>query len=56
MNIIYINLKSKGPRTEPCGTPNLMISFDDIFSSIWVVCIRPAKYDLNQLLITPRMP
>ena len=55
-NIIYINKKKKGPRTDPCGTPDNNIFLLDIFlGPISVICLRLTRYDANQTFIIPRI-
>ena len=46
-SLMYIR-KSNGPRTEPCGTPQLFPSNSDDFSLNETYCLRSVRYDLNQ--------
>jgi hypothetical protein len=52
---MYIK-KSSGPKTEPCGTPWVFASLFEISIPIWVVCVRPVRYELNEYLIDPIIP
>ena len=51
--------KSRGPRTEPCGTPNLMYSCADCVPAWQTDCwrsVRLLRYELIQVSATPLMP
>ena len=49
-------VKSRGPRTDPCGTPDSSISLLDLFlGPISVICLRPIRYEVNQSFIMPRI-
>ena len=39
MSLMYIKNKI-GPKMEPCGTPVVMFSSDDVWSFIVVYCFR----------------
>ncbi len=41
-------INSKGPRMEPCGTPDVIVSDSDLFWLIWTYCFLSVKYDVNQ--------
>ena len=55
ISFIYIRNK-RGPRTEPCGTPQSMDCCSEITPLISVVCFRLLKYDEHKSDITPRKP
>ena len=48
--------KSRGSRTDPCGTQKLTLSRSDEFPSIETFCILFVRLDLNQSLAIPLIP
>mgnify|MGYP001595851294 CR=1 FL=1 len=54
-SLMYIR-KSKGPRTEPCGTPDAtaMVSDCDPFST--TDCVLLSRNDFIHLSVSPLMP
>ena len=40
---------SKGPKTDPWGTPHFKDRRVDLLPSTWTNCFRDVKYDLNQV-------
>ena len=53
--MMYIK-KSKGPRTESCGTPQVIVVSGDSSPSIDVSCILFVRCDLNQSRAIPLTP
>ena len=51
-----IQIKSRGPRMEPWGTPHLICSSEETASLTTVTCLRLVKYDLNQLMLLSLKP
>ena len=49
-------IKSRGPSTEPCGTPWEMNFVDDYFRSIEVYWTLSHIKDLNQSKLIPLIP
>ena len=54
ISLIY-NRKRGGPKTDPCGTPNLILEVLDANPLIGINCSRFAKYDLHHLFVNPRV-
>ena len=52
---MYIR-KSKGPKTDPCGTPHEIPEVLDSKLLIDTNCLRFAKYDSSHLFANPRIP
>ena len=52
---MYIR-KSEGPKTDPCGTPHVILEVLDSKPLIDTNCLRFVKYDSNYLLANPRIP
>ena len=48
--------KSRGPRTDCCGTPKLTLSRSGKIPSIETYCILLVRQDLNQSLAIPLIP
>ena len=48
--------KRRGPRMEPCGTPQVIDKFSEKVDLYLTRCFLSDKYDLNQRLETPRIP
>ena len=48
--------KRRGPRMEPCGTPQVILRFPEKVDLYLTRCFLSVKYDLNQRLEIPRMP
>ena len=53
--LIYIR-NSKGPSTDPCGTPWVTSILSETVSLTIVCWILFVRYDSNQLSVTPLMP
>ena len=51
---MYIR-KSKDPKTDPCGTPHVILEVLDSKPLIDTNCLRFAKYDSNHLFANPRI-
>ena len=49
-----MNQKKRGPRFDPCGTPQAMCFKDDEVLSILHSCALPCKFILQGLLPSPR--
>ena len=49
-------VKSLGPKTEPCGTPNFRYFVSDTVPSITTLNLLPVRYDLDQLRQLPVIP
>lgn len=49
-------MNNKGPKKDPCGTPEDMGNKDDAQPSITVLCCLFVKYDLNQQSNLPLTP
>ena len=47
---------SKGPKIDPCGTPDVTGRKSDDSLSITTLCLLPDKYDLNQANKDPPIP
>ena len=45
--VVYI-MKSIGPRTEPCGTPQDSENVEDLWPEAETIKCRSARYDSNQ--------
>jgi hypothetical protein len=54
--VIDIDRKSKGPSTDPCGTPHKFISLFEIFVPTCVLWTRFIKNEENQSWIIPLNP
>ena len=54
-SLMYIR-KSKDPKTDPCGTPHVILEVLDSKPLIDTNCLRFAKYDSNHLFANPRIP
>ena len=54
-SLIY-KIKSRGPKMEPCGTPNVMFSSGLELLFIVTNCFRSVRYDLNQLISVSARP
>ena len=52
---MYIK-NSSVPKTEPCGTPQVIPNIEEDAPPVETNCSRLTKNDLNQSLTTPRMP
>ena len=48
--------KSKGPKTDLCGTPHVILEVIDSKPLIDTNYLRFAKYDSNHLFANPRVP
>ena len=53
--LMYIR-KSKGPETDPCGTPHIIFKVLDATPLIETNCLWFAKYGSNYLFANPRIP
>ena len=49
-------MKSKGPKTEPWGTPQEMGSMSEKQLPILMACLLSVKYKVNQLRAVPDIP
>ncbi len=47
---------SRGPRTDPCGTPCLVYVGSDVIPLMETHCLLFVRYDLNQLFAEPLIP
>ena len=47
---------SRGPSTDPCGTPCLVYCDSEVVPLIETHCLLFVKYDLNQSLAEPLIP
>ena len=57
LGISLIKIKnSKGPKIDPCGTPDFTRrkSYDSLSNT--TLCLLPGKYDLNQANRDPPIP
>ena len=54
-SFMYVR-KSRGPRTEPWGTPQRIDWKSELVSAIETNCFRFDKYEANQALGTPLIP
>ena len=55
-SLIYIR-NSKGPRFEPCGTPQyISVSLYTVLLLILQICFLSCKYDWNHCRAVPRIP
>ena len=48
LNEVVESVKSRGPKTDPWGTPNLRLALEDKRSPSLILRRLPVKYDLNQ--------
>ena len=48
--------KSRGGRTDPCGTPILRFTVVDRTPLTFTLCVLSWRWDLNQASAAPRMP
>ena len=48
--------KSKGPKTNPCGKPDVIHEVLDAKPLVDTNCLRFAKYDSSHLFVNPRIP
>ena len=48
--------KSKGPKTDPCGTPHVTLELLDTKPMIHKNCLLFAKYDSNHVFANPLIP
>ena len=53
---IYNNKNSKGPKTEPCGTPQVIGSCSDITIPTDTYCFLFERYDENHFCAIPLIP
>ena len=49
-------VKSKGPKTEPCGTPHDVGNMSEKQLPILMACCLLVRYEVNQLRAVPDMP
>ena len=49
-------VKSKGPKTEPCGTPHDVGNMSEKQLPILMACCLSVRYEVNQLRAVPDMP
>ena len=49
-------VKSKGPKTEPCGTPHDVGNMSEKQLPIFMACCLSVRYEVNQLRAVPDMP
>ena len=49
-------MKSKGPKTEPCGTPHDVGNMSENQLPIVMACCLSVGYEVNQLRAVPDMP
>ena len=49
---MYIR-KGQGPKTDPCGTPDVIFELLDSKPLIGTNCLRFAKYDSDHLFANP---
>ena len=49
-------VKSKGPKTEPCGTPHDVGNISEKQLPILMACCLSVRYEVNQLRAVPDMP
>ena len=49
-------VKSKGPKTEPCGTPHDVGNMSEKQLHILMACCLSVRYEVNQLRAVPDMP
>ena len=49
-------VKSKGPKTEPCGTPHDVGNMSEKQLPILMACCLSVRYEVNQLRTVPDMP
>ena len=54
-SLIYMR-NSRGPRTDPCGTPCLMYVDSDVTPLMETHCLLSVRYDLNQSFAKPLTP
>ena len=54
-SLMYIR-KMKGPKTDPCGTPHVILEVHDSKPLIHTNCWWFAKYDSNRLFPNPHIP
>ena len=47
---------NKGPKTDPCGTPNSTFRVSDFSSRHSVYCRRSERYDFMSLFVLPLIP
>ena len=52
---MYIKNK-RGPKIEPCGTPQVIFIEEEKMPSKTTDCLREDKYEENQLLAGPLTP
>ena len=52
---VIIMIKSRGPRTEPCGTPDVTSTGSDKASSTLTSCFRHLRKDSSHLMSFPFM-
>ena len=53
--VVY-RLKRTGPRTEPCGTPQVRRDEGELCVGVPIVDVRDERYDLNHCSETDEMP
>ena len=49
-------VKSKGPKTEPCGTPHDVGNMSEKQLPILMACCLSVRYEVTQLRAVPDMP
>ena len=47
---------SKGPITEPCGTPQVRENSSDLAQFMTTICFRFSRYDLSPFRAEPSIP
>ena len=50
------NMKKRGPRIEPWGTPAVTLAQGENEFDKTTLCFRPDRYEMNQLRRLPLMP
>ena len=49
-------VKSKGPKTEPCGTPHDVGNMSEKQLPVLMACCLSVRYEVNELRAVPDMP